>query len=117
MIRILKLSNHDEVSRLESLIEETISGEWDKEEIVDSMPLIEDYVKELSFIADPEVLTSEIDNIDEFVANPPMNLRKLYHVGWTLLEQSTIDTYSDDFERINHAIEDTLERNGATFNS
>jgi len=117
MIRILKQTDHDEVSNLETLIEETATTDWEDEAIVDSMILMEDFARQLPFTIDAGNLTTDIENIDEFVASPPDDQRKLYHIGWTLLNGSNADTYSDDFKRINLAIQETLERNSATFNT
>ncbi len=117
MIRILKQTNHEEVSELESMIEETTSMDWEDEAIVDSMILMEDFMEQLPLTVRPEDLGTEIRNIDEFVETPPSDLQKLYHVGWTLLNLSDAATYSDHFNRINLVIQEKLERNSSAFNT
>jgi hypothetical protein len=117
MIRILKQTNHDKVADIETMIEDNISIDWANEEIVASMILIEEFTKQLPFSSKPEDFVSNIDSVDEFVKNPPENLQNLFHTGWTLLNLSNIDVYSDDFKRINSVFLELLERSGTTVNS
>jgi hypothetical protein len=117
MIRILKQANHAKIRDLETLIEETSSKDWGDEAIADSMSLIEDFTSTLPFSVEHENLDTDIEKIEEFVDDPPQDIRNLYHAGWTLLNSSSRDTYSKDFTKINHAIQETLERGSSAINT
>ncbi len=117
MIRTLEQANYDEVEDLKIIIEETSTVDWEDEAIVDSLAPIEEFAKQLPFITKPNSLVTDIESVNEFVNAPPANLQKLFHVGWMLLNTSDMKTYSDEFNSINSTIQESLERNYATFNT
>jgi len=115
MVQILRNNGYAELQELDSLIDDLEYDDWDDEEIVESLDLIDEFAIQLPF--DVPNLDTEITSLDDFQQNPPEDIRTLFHVGWEFMNQSTIDTYSEQLRAINHTIQETLERNRATFNA
>jgi len=115
MVRTLRNNGYTELQELDSLIDDVECDDWNDEVIVDSIDLIDEFAKQLPFtISNPE---TEITDLDDFQQNPPQDIRTLFYVGWDLLNQSTVDTYSEHLRSINQIVQETLERNSATFNT
>jgi hypothetical protein len=116
MVRILrKIGYSEEIQEIESMITDLECDDWNDEVIVDSLDLIEGFATQLPF--QTPKLETEISSLDDFKKNSPKDIQTLFHVGWTLLNQSNVDTYSEQLRTINQTIQGILERNSATFNT
>ncbi len=118
MVRILRKRGYgEELHEIEPMIRELGCVDWDEEEIVSAIVPIEEFAFHLPLKTSTPSPEAEITTIDDFIKRPPANLQEMFHIGWTLLNQSDVNTYESRFNRINLAIQKMLERNSLTFNT